>query len=57
MLLYQQLKKFSKIFMAILESTQNFAHFETKDQLYRLNILEFITPKKCGYFNGRKLLF
>ena len=56
-ILSQQSKKFSQILIAILLSTQNFLHFEKTDQLHSVNILEFIEPGKCGYFNGRKLLF
>ena len=43
--------------MAILESIKNILHFKKKDQLHRLNILEYIDPEKCGYFNAWKLLF
>ena len=32
-------------------------HFETKDQLHSLNILQVIDSEKCGYLNARKLLF
>ena len=38
--------------MAILESTQNFAHFEKKDQDNSLNILEVTESEKCGYLNA-----
>ena len=34
-------------------STQNFAHFEKKDQLHSLNIWEVIESEKCGYLNAR----
>ena len=47
----------SSTFMAFLESTQNFTHFQRKDQLYSLNISEVIDSEKCGYFNARKLQF
>ena len=45
------------IFRTFSESTENFAHFEKKDQLHSLNNLEVINPHKCGYFNAYKLLF
>ena len=48
---------FSQIFVAFLESTQSFAHFEKKDELHSSNIFEVIDPNKCGFFNVRKLLF
>ena len=47
----------SPIFILFLISTQNFAHFEKKDHLPRLNIWQVIESKQCGYFNARKLLF
>ena len=47
----------SSTFMVFLESTQNFTHFQRKDQLYSLNISEVIDSEKCGYFNARKLQF
>ena len=43
--------------IALLESAENFGHFERKDQPHSLNISEFIDPQKCSYFNARKLLF
>ena len=55
--LSQKQKTFSAVIIAFLESTQNFTHFERKDQLHSLNILEVIDPDKYGYFNARKLLF
>ena len=36
----------------MFQSTQNSAHFETKDQLHSLNILEVIDPEKKGSFNS-----
>ena len=33
------------------------AHFEEKDQLHGLNILEVIDSEKCGYLNDQKLHF
>ena len=54
-LLCQQLKKCSRIFIAILQSTQNFPHFQRKDQFHSINILKFIDRDKCGYFNAQKL--
>ena len=56
-LLSQKRRKFCGMVIGVLESTQNFAHFEEKDQLHSLNISELIDPDKSGYFNGRKLLF
>ena len=32
-------------------------HFEKKDQLDSLNILEVSDNENCGYLNARKLLF
>ena len=52
-LLSQQPKKFSRIFIGILDSRQNLEHFEKKDQLHSLNILEVIKPRKGGWFNAR----
>ena len=48
---------FSRIFITFSGSRQNFAPLENKDHLHSLNNLEVIEPNKCGYFNGRKLLF
>ena len=45
------------IFIAFSQSTHNFVHFEKKDQIFSLNILEVIDSEKCGYFNVWKLLF
>ena len=56
-LLSKKGKKFSRIFIGILESIQNFAHFEKKDQLHSFNISKVIDQKKCGYFNAQKPLF
>ena len=56
-LLCQKQSICSSIFIAFLESTQNFAHFERKDHLDSLNISEVIDPDKCGYFSAGKLLF
>ena len=57
MLVYQKKKTFSVIFIAFLESTENFAHFQKKDHFHSLNISEVIDHDKCSYFNARKLLF
>ena len=51
-LLSQPSKKFSGNVIAIFQSTGNFAHFEKKYQLHRLNILEYVDPEKCGYFSA-----
>ena len=56
-LLSEQAKKFSEIFIAILESIENFGHFETKDTIHSLNILDVIDLEKRGYLNAQKLLF
>ena len=56
-LLSQKRSPFSRNFISLSESTQSFAHFEKKDQLHSLNILEVFDTNKCGYFNVRKLLF
>ena len=50
-------KTFFQLFIEFLQSPQNFAHFEEKDQLHSLNILEVIDSDKCGYLNARKFLF
>ena len=55
--LSQERKRFFGIFIAFSESAQNSVHFEEKDQLYRLNILEVSDPGKCGSWNAWKLLF
>ena len=57
MLLSQKRRTFSKIFIAFLESTQNIAHSERKDQFHRLDISEVTEQDKCSYFNARKFLF
>ena len=56
-LLSQKRRTFSDIFLAFSECTQNFAHFETKDQPHSLNISEVIHQDNCGYLNAPKLLF
>ena len=56
-LLTQQEKKFSQIFIASLQSIENLAHLELKDEINSWNISEVIELEKCGYFNARKLLF
>ena len=48
MVLSQKGKRFPLVLIVFSESTQNFAHFEHKDQLQRLNISEVIEPEKCG---------
>ena len=55
--LSQNWKTFSEIFMALLQSTQNFVHFEKKDQLHSVNILEIIDSEKYGYLNARTFPF
>ena len=56
-LLSQKRGTFSRIFIAFMESPQNFAHFQKKDQLHSLNISKDINPHKCCYFISPKLLF
>ena len=46
--LSQKQRTFSLVSIALLESTQNFAHFENKDQLQTLNISEVVDPDKCA---------
>ena len=48
---------FTRIFIAFSQSRRNLVHFEKKDQLDRLNILEIIDSEKYGYPNARKLPF
>ena len=55
--LSQKRKTFSGIFIAFWDSAENSVHFEQKDQLYSLNILEVSDSEKCGYLNPRKPLF
>ena len=57
MLLFQKGRTFSGIFIAFMESTQDFTHFEKKDRLHSLKIFEVIELDNCGYFNAPKLLF
>ena len=55
--LSQKRQTFTWIFIQYLESTQNFLHFQKKDQVHSLNIWEVIESEKCGDFNAQKLLF
>ena len=50
-------EKIFAIFITLLESTENFVHFERKDYIHSLHIYEVIDTDKCGYFNARELLF
>ena len=50
-------KTFSGIFTSFWDSRENSVHFEKKDQLYGLKILEVSDSEKCGQLNPRKLLF
>ena len=50
-------KRISGIFIAFLQYSQNFVHFENKDLLYSVNIWEVTGSEKCGYLNAWKLLF
>ena len=56
MLLSKKPEIFSPIFIALLQSTEDFACFEKKDPLHSLNISAVVDPEKCGYFNARKLV-
>ena len=56
-LISQKRKRFSENFIAFLKSAQYFGHFERKDLLHSINILEIIDHEKCSYFNVRNLLF
>ena len=55
--LSQKRKIFFPIFIAFLQSTQNFANFFKKVQLYSLNSCEVIDSEKSGCLNVWKLLF
>ena len=48
---------FSQIFIAFLQSTQNFARLEKTKQKQTKKISEFTDSEKCGYLNAQKLLF
>ena len=41
-------KTFSGIFTSFWDSRENSVHFEKKDQLYGLKILEVSDSEKCG---------
>ena len=43
--------RFCCFFIAVLESTCNFEHFE-KNEPYSLNISEIIDSERCGYLNA-----
>ena len=47
--LSQNPQGFSQIFITFLQSTQNFPHFEKKDELHNLNIWEVFESEKCGF--------
>ena len=55
--LSQKRKTVFRIFIGFLQSTQNFAHFESKGQLYSLNSWEAIDSEKCGCLKAWKLVF
>ena len=55
--LSQKEKTFFGIFIAFFQSTEIFAHFVKKGQLYSLSSWEVIDSEKFGCFNARKLLF
>ena len=56
-LLSQKGKTFFAIFIAFLQSTQSFAHFEKKFKVYSLNSWEVIGSEKCACLNARKQMF
>ena len=55
--LTQKSETFSAIFIQFSDSSQTFSHFQKKDQVHSLNILEIIESEKSVDFNARKLLF
>ena len=55
--LSEKRETFFGMFFAIWHSTQNVLHFERKDQLHELNILEVMSSKKCACLKSQKLLF
>ena len=55
--LTQKQETFSGILIIFLDSTQNFADFQKKDQVHSLIICEIIESQKCVDVNARKLLF
>ena len=60
MQLSKKQKTFCCLFVAVLESTLNFRHFQKKQktiELPCLNISEIIDFERCGYLNARKVLF
>ena len=48
-------KTLSEIFMALLKSTRNFAHFQKKVQLHSVNFSKVIDSEECGYWNAKAL--
>ena len=55
--LSKQPKLFCCFFIAFLESTLNFEHFEKKFELHSLSISEIIDSERRGYLNAEKVLF
>ena len=55
--LSQKRKTFLANFIAFLQYTENFTHFDKKGQLYSSNTWAVIDSEKYGCFNARKLLF
>ena len=51
MQLSEKPKTFSEFFIAFLESTLNFEHFEKKDEPHRSSISEVIDPERHAYLN------
>ena len=55
--LSKERKIFSGNFIAVSPSPENFAHFQKKGEIYKLNISEVIYYQKYVYLNAQKLLF
>ena len=55
--LFQKPQTLSQTLIQFFQSTQNFTHFQNKNQVHSLNIYEVIECRKCGDFNDRKFLF
>ena len=55
--LFKRLKSFYQFFIAFLESTSNFQHFEKKDESQSSAISESIDSNKRNFLNFLKTLF
>ena len=53
----KKLKPFCRNFIAFLESTLNFEHFEKKNESHSLSISEIVDSEKRSYLNASKVLF